>query len=174
MGNPVPVSASEFPYGNAACDLTCSPSVAPYSPIRRGSTNNIYVIPEPTRLKFGLAILLSAACCVPAVIMLLKMYNKILEMNWKRRFDSGNRRLDEPIEGTNNASAHMGKINALVKRYFAAMNLPLCMGLELYILVLGERNFFSAPVMYQTEPMSSIGKQLQLLAQNNLLPNEVS
>jgi hypothetical protein len=91
------------------------------------------------------------------------MYN-VLEFNWKTYFGDINGAADnEPIEGTNGARvAEIRSAKAMAKLILSAIYIPLFCGLQLCILVLGERNFFSTPVMYQTEPMSSIGKQLKL------------
>src|ERR1700709_2739258 len=106
-GNPVPLKASQFHYGTT-CGLTCSPEQGPFSPIRGGSANNIYVIPTPDKLPFDTATLLAAACCIPAILYLIFMWNKILEINWKSRFGNRDGDVDELIDGTNGAT--VGKI----------------------------------------------------------------
>ena len=75
-----------FVYGNTTCGLVCSVDDGPFSPMRQDAANNIYVIPAPTRLTFGTVTLLCAACCIPAILTLISMWNKILEINWKSRY----------------------------------------------------------------------------------------
>lgn len=93
------------------------------------------------------------------------MWNKILEINWKSRF--GNRqkdeRIDEPIAGTNGATLKkIMNVNSLISFFLSAVEIPVFVAAVLAILIIGERNFFSNPVKFQTEPIASIGEQLTL------------
>lgn len=128
--------------------------------MRGGSANNIYVIPAPDKLTFGTATLLAAACCIPAVLSLISMWNKILEINWKSRFGDRNRdELHEQIEGTNGATIeNMTRVNNLVRLFLKAVEVPVFGAIVLLLIIFGERNFFSSQVNYQTEPIASIGK----------------
>jgi hypothetical protein len=154
-GNPISPDAGEFPYGTM-CGLTCSVDQGPFSPMRGGSANNIYVIPAPDKLTFGMAMLLSAACCIPAVLSLIAMWNKILENNWKRRFG---KRIDKLIEGTNGATIeNMRKVNDLIKTFLSAVEVSVFGVAALAFVIIGERNFFSSQVYYQSEPMAAIGR----------------
>lgn len=97
-GRPIPLhDYRDFPYENAFCNLTCSIEAGPWSPLRQKATDEIYVIPAPKRLAFNAVTLLAAACCIPAVLSLVSMWNKILEINWKSRF--GPAKGDQLIEG---------------------------------------------------------------------------
>lgn len=148
------------------CGLACDIGPGnPYSPMRdwNGSTNNIYVIPEPDVLTFGTATLLSAACCIPALLSLASMWNRIAEFNWTKRF--GRKPLPESdetaaIEGTNGATlSKMRKVNEEVKKNLKmAVEIPVFGAAVLAILGMGEKNLFSTPLTYQTEPMASIGE----------------
>lgn len=154
-GDPISLQASKFPYGNTSCGLRCSTTEGPYSRIRSGSTNNIYVIPAPSFLNFGVATLLAAATCIPAVLMLISIWNNLHEMSWKERFGES----DMLIEGTNGATAaHMRQVDSSRRAFLSVFEIPIYLGIALAILVIGERNFFSRQVYYQTEPMSSVGK----------------
>lgn len=129
--------------------------------MRHGSASNIYVIPAPDQLTFGTATLLAAACCIPAILSLVSMWNKILEINWKTRFGDRDEdmRIDEPIEGTNGATiGKMRGINSVIRLFLSVVEIPVFGAAVLAILVIGERNFFSQPVIYQTEPIESIGR----------------
>ncbi|KAL9619207.1 MAG: hypothetical protein Q9160_006142 [Pyrenula sp. 1 TL-2023] len=129
--------------------------------MRGGSTNNIYVIPAPTKFNFGAATLLAAACCIPAILSLISMWNKIVENNWKLRFGRRDReeQIDEAIEGTNGATIRkMRQVNTSIKEFLEVIGIPLFGGAVLAILVVGERNLFSTQVIYQTEPIASIGQ----------------
>ena len=160
-GQPLSPDPRLFNYNNPpTCNLTCSTTSGPFSPIRQGSANNIYVVPAPDRITFGLGTLLAAACCIPAVLHLASMWNKILEINWKSRF--GNQDVDEEalIEGTNGATlGSMTKVNAYIRKFLIVPEVLLFGAAVLFILVLGEMNFFSGQVSWQTEPMSAIGKR---------------
>lgn len=163
-GNPISSDPGQFPYNttyDTMCGLTCSVQLGPYSPMRGGSANNIYVIPAPDKLTFNMATLIAAACCIPAILSLVSMWNKILEINWKTRFGNRdeNERIDEPIEGTNGATIEkMRSVNALVRLFVSAVEIPVFGAAVLAILILGEWNFFSPQVKYQTEPIASIGE----------------
>jgi hypothetical protein len=164
FGNPIPQSASLFPYGNTnvTCGIVCDPDdpASPTSPMRGGSANNIYIIPVPELLDFGAATLLGAACCIPAILTLISMWNKILEINWKKRFGPPPEELiNEPIEGTNGATIEsMRGVNNVVSLLLSAIEIPVFVGAVFAILVVGERNFWSYQVRYQTEPIAAVGR----------------
>ncbi|KAF2433379.1 hypothetical protein EJ08DRAFT_583857 [Tothia fuscella] len=169
FGNSISRSTAQFPYGNATCGLTCSIQDGPTSPMRGGSANNVYVIPAPHRLTFGTGMLLAAACCIPSLLSLISMWNKILENNWKRRRNrgankEGNQPLDEVIAGTNGATiGRMTGINKMVRYMLGFIEIPVFCGAILAILAIGELNFFSRQVRYQTEPVASIGQWAPIL-----------
>ncbi|KAI0126025.1 hypothetical protein BJ170DRAFT_458380 [Xylariales sp. AK1849] len=154
-------NARDFPYNGFKCNLPCDID-QPYSPMRTDSANNIYVIPAPSIVPFGTGTLLAAACCIPAILSLVSMWNKILEINWKKLFGRGDdsESSDEPIEGTNGATTGKMKIvNEDIKKYLkVAIEVPVFGGAILTILISGELNFFSPQVSYQTEPIASIGQ----------------
>ncbi|KAI0850852.1 hypothetical protein F5Y00DRAFT_268229 [Daldinia vernicosa] len=162
-GHPIPLhDPKNFPYENASCNLTCSIEKGPQSPLRQGATNEIYVIPAPNRLAFNAVTLLAAACCIPAVLSLVSMWNKILEINWKSRF--GPAKGDQLIEGTNGATvAAMSKVNHHVRLFLSTLEVPLFSAAVIAIIIFGELNFFSPEVSYQTEPMGSIGQWAPLV-----------
>lgn len=85
---------------------------------------------------------------------------KILETNWKSRFGNNeDEPIDETTSGTNNATiGKMKEINSLVRLFLSAIEVPLLGAAVLAIVILGERNFFSSQVRYQTEPIASIGR----------------
>lgn len=90
------------------------------------------------------------------------MWNKILEINWKKRWGYGDEDEpeDQPIEGTNGATLEtMTKVNNWIRTLLSTIEIPVFGGAVLAILILGEMNFFSHPVIYQTEPMSSVGER---------------
>ena len=159
------ISSSHFPYGgNVTCGLTCSIEQGPHSPLRGGSANNIYVIPAPDKITFGAATLFAAACCIPAILSLISMWNKILEINWRTHYGygDGDEEGGEQIEGTMTTEEHRETANE-IRKYLRKVEAPLFGGAVLTILIMGERNFFSTQVSYQTEPMASIGKPFTLV-----------
>lgn len=159
-GKPLATNIGQFPYG-VTCGLVCSPDEGPFSPMRREAANNIYVIPAPDKLTFGAGTLLAAACCIPAILSLISMWNKILEINWKSRWGNvhASEHLNDPIEGTNGATlGGMNAVNAWVRDHLSAVESPIYGAAVLAILIVGERNFFSSQVRYQTEPIASVGR----------------
>lgn len=135
--------------------------------MRGGAANNIYVIPAPDRLSFGTATLLAAGCCVHAIIWLVSMWDKILEINLRKtRFRRSDEEegANETIPGTNGATKRsMNRVNEMIKVVLGVVVIPLFGGAGLAVLIIGERNFFSGPVAYATEPMASVGKSMNLM-----------
>lgn len=155
----------KFPYGSM-CDMTCG-NGSPSSPMRKDASDNIYVIPAPQELTFNTATLLAAACCIPAILSLVSTWIKILEHNWEtlarreQTADDGEKPEDQIIEGTNGATPkHMTGIAERIRRWLTLIEIPVFSAAVMAILVKGEMNFFSAPVKYMTEPMSSVGECL--------------
>ncbi|KAH8807502.1 hypothetical protein F5884DRAFT_674608 [Xylogone sp. PMI_703] len=155
-GNPISRDPHKFPYGTT-CGLTCTIEEGPHSPLRGGSTNNIYVIPAPHRLTFDTATLLGAACCLPAILTLISMWTKILEINWKSRFGTTDE--DDHVGGVEDNTIKKAKgVNEYISTFLAEAQILVFGAAVLAILVIGERNFFSPQVRYETEPMASIGQ----------------
>lgn len=157
----VPCPANEFTGGEDDCGLVCSLDHGPTSPLRMGSQNNIYVIKAPDILSFGTATLLSAACCIPAILSLVSMWNLILKRNWTQRFgvhENELQDLHEPIPGTNSTPAKLNRVNTKIRFYLSMVEIPIYSAAVLAILILGERNFFDYWVNYMTEPIASVGQ----------------
>lgn len=154
-GNPLSPSAAKFPYGNASCGLTCDETKGPFSIMRGGSANNVYVIPAPRILSFNTAMLLAAGFCIPGILSLIFTWDKVLDLNWKRR---RHEELDARIEGANITVRELKGINSVVRSFLSVIEIPLFGGVILTIIGVGEANFFSPQVLYMTEPMASIGE----------------
>jgi hypothetical protein len=155
-GNPF-YGTANFPYEHARCNLTCSESEGPISPMRGGSASDVYVIPVPRILSFNAAMLLSAGFCIPAILSLIFTWDKILEINWKRRRPV--EPLNARIEGANMTVGELKGINNVVRKFLGVIEIPLFGGVIITIIGVGEANFFSPQVRFMTEPMASIGKQ---------------
>ncbi|KAK2762877.1 hypothetical protein FQN54_001052 [Arachnomyces sp. PD_36] len=160
-GNSISSDPIKFPYQVTSCGLICSVEGNPRSPLRGGSASNINVIPVPDKLTFSTATLFAAACCIPAILSLVFMWDKILEINWRTSFENGGEgpRMDEPIEGTNGATVgKMRGVNALVRKFLSTIEIPVFGAAVFAILIMGERNFFSPQMRFETEPIASIGQ----------------
>ncbi|KAH6646108.1 hypothetical protein BKA67DRAFT_583253 [Truncatella angustata] len=168
-GNPLTDSNPDaFPYGPFGepftCGITCDIGPGnPWSPMRswNGSTNNIYVIPAPHVLTFGTGTLLAAACCLPALLSLASMWNRIAEANWAQHFfPKPNTELDQMIDGTNGATdRQMMTVQEQIKKYLrVAIEIPVFGAAVMAIVILGEKNFWSKTVNYMTEPIGSVGQ----------------
>ncbi|KAF8855957.1 hypothetical protein BDZ45DRAFT_594913 [Acephala macrosclerotiorum] len=170
-GNPI-TSIKSFPYGNTTCGLTCDVNLGPFSPLRQGSANNIYVIPTPQRLTVDTATLFAAGCCIPAILSLVSMWKKILEINWKDRFgDKNQEEIEKSSEDRDGAeleqsktkteaikNADIKKMNEVIRFFLRAVEVPVFGAAVFAILIMGERNFWSQEVYYQTEPIKAIGQ----------------
>ncbi|KAE8452223.1 hypothetical protein EG329_001690 [Mollisiaceae sp. DMI_Dod_QoI] len=165
-GKPLSTDLTKFPYGNITCGLPCYVGTGPYgpspsSPLRQDSANNIYVIPQPDKLTFNTATLMAAGCCLPAILSLIFMWNKILEINWwkKKTDEDAEQRDNEFITGTNGATiGDMKGVDGYIRKFLSSVEIPVFGAAVLAILILGERNFFSRQVVYQTEPIASVGQ----------------
>ncbi|KAM7186048.1 hypothetical protein V8F33_012039 [Rhypophila sp. PSN 637] len=145
LGNKLSTDASNFPYdANPTCDLTCSVNHGPYSPLRQGSANNIYVVPVPDRLSVGTFILMATACCIPSIISAIRMWTKILERNGKIRFA---------------APDVLFRTTRILESFLSVAQLMFFFPAFVSVLVLTERNFASPQISYQTEPFASIGEK---------------
>lgn len=116
--------------------------------------------------------LLSAGCCIPAVLLLLSMWIKILENNRKGKDTSPERpetsgvadNDDLPSSATNDVDTeettaerrHRAIIGA-ISRYGEVLMLGAAAAAVLALLIAGERNLFSHQLRYQTEPIANIG-----------------
>ncbi|KAJ8132412.1 hypothetical protein O1611_g1208 [Lasiodiplodia mahajangana] len=160
-----PFDASVFPSVFASCDSLCGESGGPTSPIRQDPTNQAAVIPVPERLTFGTVTLLAAGSSIPPVLTLIFTWEKILEINWKRRFGQGVPRQDDPIEGTNGATPRIvTAINGAIWKFLSTIQIPIFSAIVIILLVFGEINFWSPQVTYQTEPFTSVGQWANVVA----------
>jgi hypothetical protein len=91
--------------------------------MRGGSADNIYVIPTPNVISFGVATLIAAACCIPGVLSMVSTWNKILKANWAQQY--GVPETDEVIEGTNGATVKgMKGVNDVIRRLLSRVEVP--------------------------------------------------
>ncbi|KAI5921252.1 hypothetical protein F4810DRAFT_722723 [Camillea tinctor] len=154
-----PISEDHLNDSSNPCRLRCSQTDGPFSPLRQGAANEIFIIHAPTKLTFSAATLLAAACCIPAILSLIFTWNKIVEINWKKRFSPENEDPDELIEGTNGATiGGMRNVNNIIRMFLSTFEIPFFSAAVLAILIIGEQNFFSSQVSYQTEPIQSVGQ----------------
>lgn len=131
--------------------------------MRGGAADNVYVIPAPSVLTFGTTTLLTAACCVHAILCLLSMWIKVVT-SWKR--NSRNKKAtSEDIdteevadEGTGATKSMVESINKTIGHYLSMVAIPIFGGAGVAIVIVGELNFFSRQVRYQTETMASVGE----------------
>ncbi|KAI0193121.1 hypothetical protein F4808DRAFT_464910 [Astrocystis sublimbata] len=167
MGAPIdPFNAAAFPYNRAMCGLPCvfGPD-GPNSPIRQDPTNEPAVIPVPHRLTFNAVTLLAAASSIPPVLTLIFTWEKILEINWKRRFAREDTDNNVPIDGTNGATPKMiTVINSAIRNFLQSIQIPIFAAIVVVLIVIGELNFWSPEVSYQTEPFTSVGQWANVTA----------
>ncbi|AEO63917.1 uncharacterized protein THITE_2109532 [Thermothielavioides terrestris NRRL 8126] len=154
---------AEFPYGKATCGMICSPDAGPFSPMRTGASDNINVVPAPTILNFGAATLIAAACCVPGILSMVSMWDKILRTNWAKQFGPGD--TDELISGTNGATEKgMKTVNDVIRRLLGLVEIPVFGGAVLALIVTGELNFWSKAMKYDTDPLGNISQWSSIAA----------
>ncbi|KAJ0162845.1 hypothetical protein CTA2_3933 [Colletotrichum tanaceti] len=158
-GDPISQNPGRFPYSKAMCGLRCSQEDGPSSLLRTKAASEIFVVPVPTKLPLGNSMFLAAAECVPAILSLVSMWVKITNP------DVENGRENEPIPGANGATfGNMRSVNASIRGFLNAVEIPVFAGAVVAILIIGEINFSSPQMDYHTEPMGSIGQWGTILA----------
>ncbi|KAK2038558.1 hypothetical protein LZ31DRAFT_599543 [Colletotrichum somersetense] len=152
---------ARFPYGAAMCGLTCSQQHGPSSLLRTKAASEIFVVPVPTTLPLGTSMFLAAAECVPAILSLVSLLVKI-----KNNPDDEEEQCDDtPIPGANGATfGNMKSVNASIRGFLNAVEIPVFAGAVVAIIVVGEINFSSPQLDYHTEPIGSIGQWGTILA----------
>ncbi|KAI7211385.1 hypothetical protein KC333_g7706 [Hortaea werneckii] len=88
-GNRISSDPNKFPFGHASCGLVCDQDLGPFSPVRGGSADNIYVVPAPTKLDSHAAILVAAACCIPGVLLAASLGFQLFKNSWATRWGKG-------------------------------------------------------------------------------------
>ena len=88
-GNKISSDPNKFPFGRASCGLICDQDRGPFSPVRGGSADNIYVVPAPTKLNSHAAILVAAACCIPGVLLAASLGFQLFKNSWATRWGKG-------------------------------------------------------------------------------------
>jgi hypothetical protein len=117
--------------------------------MRAGAQNNIYVIPAPNILTFGEAMLFSAACCIPALLSLVAFFYQGKESDW---MDSQNNTGDPGMD-----RATIEKAEKTTRKFLKRVDI-LVFGIAILgILIIGELNFWSVQVKWQTEPIGTVG-----------------
>jgi hypothetical protein len=156
-GQPTSTEARVFNYTYPpTCNLTCSVFAGPFSHIRQGSANNVFVVPAPERITFGMGTLFAAGCCIPPVLYLMSIWIKILKHNWLE--DWAIREDDKQGAGGSTKAIPRNR-KELVRKILDNQESLVIGAFVVCILVLGELNFSSAQVNWQSEPMSAVGRQ---------------
>ncbi|OLN88030.1 hypothetical protein CCHL11_00184 [Colletotrichum chlorophyti] len=157
--NPISSNPKKFPYGGGAmCGLTCSQQDGPFSLLRSKAASEIFVVPQPDELQFGYAMFLAAACCVPAIISLISMRNKIVITDWIKRQGAGPPRHEKPTGALETESDKPSDLYKTFRGFLNTVEILVFGGVVLAILIIGEVNFWSPQMDYHTEPMGSIGQ----------------
>jgi hypothetical protein len=161
----------DFPYGKTTCGLICSVEEGPFSPLRRGSAENIYVVPNPNLFPFGAATLVATACCIPGTLYLVWTWTKIKAMNSMSTMMPPSEKV---ISGINTDSKRMKLLRSIIGRTVGNVEVPVvrssstkppsssranhsCQfaGVVSAIIIFGELNFWSKPMMWETEPLTN-------------------
>ncbi|KAK1476673.1 CoA-transferase family III [Colletotrichum cuscutae] len=151
-GNPISSDPRKFPYGDSPlCGITCSQTDGPFSRLRQKAASEIFVVPRPNELRFGNAMFLAVACCVPAIISLISMRNKIVITDWIKRQNG-------PQKEKGNESDESKDLHGTFSGFLNLIEIFVFGGAALAILILGEINLWSPQMDYHTEPFGSVGQ----------------
>ncbi|KAK1722551.1 uncharacterized protein BDZ83DRAFT_416171 [Colletotrichum acutatum] len=151
-GNPISSDPRKFPYGDSPlCGITCSQTDGPFSRLRQKAASEIFVVPRPNELRFGNAMFLAVACCVPAIISLISMRNKIVITDWIKKQNG-------PQKEKGNESEDSKDLHRTFSGFLNLIEIFVFGGAALTILILGEINLWSPQMDYHTEPFGSVGQ----------------
>ncbi|KAJ3948471.1 uncharacterized protein N0V96_002724 [Colletotrichum fioriniae] len=149
-GNPISSDPRKFPYGDSPlCGITCSQTDGPFSRLRQKAASEIFVVPRPNELRFGNAMFLAVACCVPAIISLISMRNKIVITDWIKKQNG-------PQKEKGNESEESKDLHRTFSGFLNLIEIFVFGGAALAILILGEINLWSPQMDYHTEPFGSV------------------
>jgi hypothetical protein len=155
-GRALSTNVKNFPYEHAACGLLCATGVEPVSAIRRGTAKEVFVIPVPNKLRFGAGIVISFGCCIYATIRLSPLWFNMFVRVRKWRMV-----VEDPPDNTGEFPRLTRKevqgLDITVKRFLSVVEFPVSMSFCLALIILGELNFFTPQMTYQTEPFVTIG-----------------
>lgn len=98
--------------------------------------------------------LLAAGCCIPAILSMIATWAKIVETKWQSQ--RGQSVATNP-GATEGAQTSHKKFSETVEFFLKWIEIPFFAGIVLAIVVVGEENFWSTQVYYQTEPMAAVG-----------------
>ncbi|KAF8314496.1 hypothetical protein DL93DRAFT_2058076, partial [Clavulina sp. PMI_390] len=146
------------------------------TPIRKDPSNPSQWVPAPHHgMTLNTATLLCAACCIPAVLSLLSVWQKVMHLRWIRRWTGRRGSIDTTTGGIRDSPTPMNaddekaledKERAEDQRWMER-RIRLILGLVerivfsvciIAIVVLGEENFWSHEMRAGVEPMTSIGQ----------------
>jgi hypothetical protein len=94
--------------------------------------------------------LFSAGCCIPPVIYLVYMWIKILEINWEAAF---------AVRNDDDRGTKLTKKMEKLQRFLRWQESVWIGALVVCIAVLGELNFYSTQIYWQSEPFSAVGRR---------------
>ncbi|KAF8316870.1 hypothetical protein DL93DRAFT_2226674 [Clavulina sp. PMI_390] len=142
--------------------------------IRKDPSNPSQWVPAPHQgMTLNTATLLCAGCCIPAVLSLLSVWQKVMRLRWIQLW-TGRHGSTEPATGSAPNSSVTDEEAALTKKgltendvRWMERRINLILGLVerivffgwiIAIVVLGEENFWSREMRSGVEPMTSIGQ----------------
>jgi hypothetical protein len=96
--------------------------------------------------------LFAAACCVPAVLSIVSIYNKIVETKQKKK-----RQGTTPGETPEVSPEMIDRTNKIIRSLLSVVEIPVFAGAVLALVILGEINFWSTQVNYMTERIAAVG-----------------
>ncbi|KZV75586.1 hypothetical protein PENSPDRAFT_73133 [Peniophora sp. CONT] len=151
------------------CALQCGSA---FSPIRQDPQNPAQYILVPHKgMTLDTATLLCAACCIPALLSLIVMWQKVVRTNWQLLYGHtpaedtpAGVALPSPMSPETGSAREIRlrrdekKMDAIIKRGLNLVERIVYCVCILTIVVLGEENFWSPETRLGVEPMSSVGQ----------------
>lgn len=124
------------------------------SPIRPRVVNVVQFVLRPHRgMTISTAILISLGCCVPAVISVAAMWQKVMYANAVKLGWMSEEEVERKARGIDSES-----MAAYLARFLGMVERLVFTGLFLAVVVLGEVNLFSHEMLSGVEPMAAVGE----------------
>ncbi|KAL1837193.1 hypothetical protein VTJ49DRAFT_4165 [Mycothermus thermophilus] len=146
-GQPI-LRGSKFPYGNTTCGLTCSVEEGTFTSLRRGPADSVHVVPAPTVFPFRAAAGFAAACFISTSLVPIW---SVLESSWKKS-------VVVRFMATESTASQRGKVLKAVGKFLRRVEVFMFGGAVIALVIIGEWNFWSEPMMWDTEPLSNVSQ----------------
>jgi hypothetical protein len=171
QGGFVTVSAFLNATAGGSLQTACAPQCSIITAIRQDPSNPSQWVLAPRRgMTFNTGTLLCAACCIPSILSLLSVWNKVMHFNWRRRWGRGNTNTAEGIANEKKPQQELTQeerderdlrerwMDNRIRLFLGLVERIVFMVCILAIVVLGEINFWSPQMRAGVEHINGVGE----------------